>query len=206
VTPFDGDPSNTVIAASTTGNGAFAVADPRPVYARNGKDVYRTTGEYGVVPFHDVAGAVTANGQLDNGRWSVADPRPHSATPSLGLPAPNDRIVACIQALDGTFHRPFTTLELAFLQNLMDEDDVFALDGTSDSGWREHIGNAVPPAAAEAIANVMGTTLLLAWAGETFALSATPVWVRPVAVAIAVDQPDGSCSTRNTSSLSGGVA
>ncbi len=29
----------------------------------------------------------------------------------------------------------------------------------------------------------MGTTLLLAEAGETFMLSATPVWVRPVAVA-----------------------
>jgi len=56
----------------------------------------------------------------------------------------------------------------------------------------EHIGNAVPPAAAEAIASVMGTTLLLAWAGETFVLSATPVWVRPIAVALSVDQPEGA--------------
>ena len=46
-----------------------------------------------------------------------------------------------------------------------------------------------PPAAAEAIASVMAETLLLAWAGETFALSATPVWVQPIAIALAVDLP-----------------
>ena len=38
------------------------------------------------------------------------------------------------------------------------------------------------------IAEVMGTTLLLAWSGETFVLSATPIWVRPVAMALAVAQ------------------
>ena len=32
-------------------------------------------------------------------------------------------------------------------------------------------------------------TLLLAETGETFMLSATPVWVRPVAVALSVAQP-----------------
>lgn len=32
----------------------------------------------------------------------------------------------------------------------------------------------------------MGTTLLLAWSGETFLLSSAPIWVRPVAVALAV--------------------
>ena len=49
-------------------------------------------------------------------------------------------------------------------------------------------GNAVPPDAVEAIAGVMGTTLLLAWSGETFILSAAPIWVRPVAVALSVAQ------------------
>lgn len=62
-------------------------------------------------------------------------------------------------------------------------------DGLSDQAWRERIGNAAPPDAACAIAEVMGTTLLLAKAGETFMLSATPVWVRPVAVALSVAQP-----------------
>ncbi len=60
----------------------------------------------------------------------------------------------------------------------------------TSSDWRERIGNAVPPAAAEAIAGVMGTTLLLAEAGETFMLSNTPIWVRPVAVALSVAQQE----------------
>ncbi|PTC36857.1 C-5 cytosine-specific DNA methylase [Pseudomonas paraeruginosa] len=58
------------------------------------------------------------------------------------------------------------------------------------SDWRERIGNAVPPAAAEAIAGVMGTTLLLAEAGETFMLSNTTIWVRSVAVALSVAQQE----------------
>ncbi|WP_254176763.1 hypothetical protein [Pseudomonas aeruginosa] len=62
------------------------------------------------------------------------------------------------------------------------------LDGLSDSDWRERIGNAVPPAAAEAIAGVMGTTLLLASMGETFMLSSMPIWVQPVAIALSVQQ------------------
>ncbi|HDL5297462.1 hypothetical protein [Pseudomonas aeruginosa] len=52
---------------------------------------------------------------------------------------------------------------------------------------RPRVGNV--EAAAEAIAGVMGTTLLLAEAGETFMLSNTPIWVRPVAVALSVSQP-----------------
>jgi hypothetical protein len=32
----------------------------------------------------------------------------------------------------------------------------------------------------------MGQTLLLAWAGETFILSAQPVWVQPLAIALSV--------------------
>ena len=44
----------------------------------------------------------------------------------------------------------------------------------------------MPSDAACAIAEVMGTTLLLAWSGETFMLSAQPIWVRDVAMAITV--------------------
>ncbi|MCY1296154.1 hypothetical protein D9M70_455280 [compost metagenome] len=47
----------------------------------------------------------------------------------------------------------------------------------------------MPPDAARAIAEVMGTALLLAESGEKFMLSATPVWVRPVVVALSVAQP-----------------
>jgi hypothetical protein len=103
------------------------------------------------------------------------------------MPAINDQLIAVIRALDGTWHRPFTTLELAALQSLLDPEEFLELvDGLSDSAWRERIGNAVPPDAAAAIAGVMGTTLLLAMSGETFMLSNTPIWVRPVAIALSV--------------------
>jgi hypothetical protein len=107
----------------------------------------------------------------------VADPR---------LPAKTDKLVAVIRSLDNTWHRPFTTLELAALQSLIEPEEYLQLDGMSDSRWRSAIGNAVPAAAAQAIANEMCRTLLLAWSGTTFQLSATNVWVRPVAVALSV--------------------
>lgn len=171
--------SRTVIAASTTGQGAFAVQDPRPGMAKVKGDPYLTGGHYGVVPWDGQAGAVSASARQDNGRWSVADPR---------MPAANERLTCVIRSLDGTWHRPFTTLELAALQSLVDPEEQLELDGLSDQAWRERIGNAVPPSAAEAIAHVMGTTLLLAGAGETFMLSSMPIWVRPVAVGLSVSQ------------------
>jgi len=180
VTPFDA-PSGVVIGGSTTGQGAFAVADPRPNMPRGKGDHYLTGGHYGVVPWDQTSYAVAAAACHDNGHWSVADPRP--------MPAPADKLICRIRALDNTWHRPFTTLELAALQSLLDPEDSWMpwrLDGESDQAWRERIGNAVPSEAACAIAEVMGETLLLAWSGETFSLSMKPIWVRPVAVAIAV--------------------
>ncbi len=192
-----GEPSGSVIGASTTGQGAFAVADPRPK-ALNGehREGYSTQGHYGVVPWDRHSGAVPAFAKNNNGPWSVADPRDMPGEllqggPVSGLPAENDKLVAVIRALDGTWHRPFTTLELAALQSLFDPDEWFGfeMDGTSDSAWRERIGNAVPPDAAAAVAGVMGRTLLLAWAGETFMLSSDPIWVQPLTVALSVDVP-----------------
>jgi len=171
--------SRTVISGSTTGQGAFAVQDPRPGMKRGKGDAYLTGGHYGVVDWNSQCGAVSASAKQDNGRWSVADPR---------MPESNDRLTCVIESLDGTWHRPFTTLELAALQSLVEPEEQFELDGLSDQAWRERIGNAVPPAAAEAIAHVMGTTLLLAAAGETFMLNAMPIWVRPVAVGLSVAQ------------------
>ena len=141
------------------------------------------------VPWDTSAGAVSSSACHDNGRWSVADPRASGfSTGNEGLPSAEERLVARIIAEDGTWHRPFTTLELASLQGLVDPEEQFELDGLSDSAWRERIGNAVPPPAAAAIASEMGRTLLLAWSGETFALGCTPIWVRPVAVALSVAQ------------------
>jgi hypothetical protein len=42
--------------------------------------------------------------------------------------------------------------------------------------------------AAEAIADVMGTNLLLAAHSETFMLSSMPIWIRPVAVELSVSK------------------
>lgn len=189
VTGWD-ESAGTVISGSTTGQGAYAVADPRPSLERGKGDHYLTGGHYGVAKWDEPSGAVSAAACHDNGRWSVADPRIDGFTHgvNVGMPAANDKLVAMIRALDGTWHRPFTTLELAALQSLVDPEEYLELDGLSDSDWRERIGNAVPPDAAEAIAGVMGTTLLLAWSGETFMLSSAPIWVQPVAVALSVAQ------------------
>ncbi|WP_235872812.1 DNA cytosine methyltransferase [Pseudoxanthomonas winnipegensis] len=169
------EPAGTVIARSDTGQGAYAVADPRPRNQRAPGDAYVTNGHYGVVPWAAPSGAISSSAGHDNGHFSVADPR---------LPAATDKLVCVIRAEDDTWHRPFTTLELAALQSLVDPEEKLELDGLSDQAWRERIGNAVPPAAARAIAEEMGRTLLLAWTGQTFALGSTPIWVRDVALAL----------------------
>lgn len=184
--------SMAVTSAHGTGQ---AVADPRSGMAGDRK-AYLTGGHYGVVPFTSASGAVSGAACHDNGRWSVADPRVCESVQfaQFGkldpMPAADEKMVAHIRAIDGTWHRPFTTLELAALQSLVDPEEQLKLDGLSDSAWRERIGNAVPSSAAQAIASEMGRTLLLAWSGETFALSAAPVWVRPVAIGISVAQGD----------------
>jgi len=169
--------------------GGIAVADPRPGLDRTRGDHYLTAGHYGVVPWNSPAYAVIGSARHDNGFHNVADPRAQpnpTDVPISQLPAPDQRLVAVIRSLDGTWHRPFTTLELAALQSLVDPEEQLELDGLSDSAWRERIGNAVPADAAAAIAGAIGTTLLLAWSGETFVLGATPIWVRPIAVALRV--------------------
>ncbi|MBO9898875.1 DNA cytosine methyltransferase [Xanthomonas phaseoli pv. dieffenbachiae] len=165
--------TGTVIGGDDTG--AYAIADPRLPNQRQAGDAYLTNGHYGVVPWDSCTGAVSAAAGHDNGRWSIADPR---------LPAARQNLVCRITSLDNTWHRPFTTLELAVIQSLVEPEEMLELDGLSDQAWRERIGNAVPPAAARAIAEEIGRTLLLAWTGQTFALSSTPIWVRNVAVAL----------------------
>lgn len=188
---WDG-PVTTITGANHISGGAMCVADPRPAVQKQPGDSYIGNGNYGVVGWKQTAGVVSASACYDNGRWSVADPRgldgidPGPAENNSVTPEPNEKCNVVIIARDGTFHRPFTTAELAILQSLMDPEDMFDLDGTSDAGKRERIGNAVPPDAAAAIASTMGKTLLMAWTGQTFALSALPIWVRPVAAALAV--------------------
>lgn len=198
----------TVTGSDRVGSGALSVADPRPHGLNaNGRGINPDVGvmyvdHYGVLGWNETSKAVSGAAGIDNGRWSVADPRGPAVppTPVLALPSAKDRLVCVIRALDGTWHRPFTTLELAALQSFFDPEEVFAflrdpsapafdfmLDGKSDSAWRERIGNAVPRAAGKAIASTMGRTLLLSWAGETFMLSTEAIWVQPLEVALALD-------------------
>ncbi|MBI8743359.1 DNA cytosine methyltransferase [Pseudomonas aeruginosa] len=176
-------PAGTIIAGGKGGQGGQggqqSVADPRILHRGKG-DNYLTGGHYGVIGFNQHSGAIAASSRYDSGRFSVADPR---------IPAANERLTCIIRSLDGTWHRPFTTLEKAALQSLVEPEEYLVLDGMSDKDWSERIGNAVPPHAAESIADVMGITLLLAEQGETFRLSNTPIWVRNVAVALSVSQP-----------------
>ena len=120
----------------------------------------------------------------------MADPR--------DLPPADLKCCPLIVALDGTWHRPFTTLEHAALQSFpvlpSDGAGWLVLDGRSESRWRERIGNAVPPDAAQAVASTMLRTLLLADLGTTFMLSTDPIWVdrdldRSLAIALGVDVP-----------------
>lgn len=203
----DWDRSSRTVTAGGKGvqGGHLSVADPRPNMRRTEGDHYLTGGHYGVVRWDEPAGAISASACHDNGRWSVADLRnlptcTNSQTEAVAMPKATDKLVCRIQALDGTWHRPFTTLELAALQSFIDPEAWFApggpgaqgehfvLDGASDQRWREGIGNAVPRKSAKAIGEVMGRTILLARSGETFALGSTPIWVQPLAVALSVDQ------------------
>jgi len=174
------DAATTVTGTDRIGSGAQSVADPRVKIS--GVNGFLNAGHYGVMPWGASCGAVIGSAGCDNGRWNVADPR---------LPGGSENVRALILALDGTWHRPLTTLELAALQGLVDPEALLELEGASHSAWRERIGNAVPPPAAAAIASMMGETLLMAWGGVSLALSKTPIWVRDLAIGIAVDLPAG---------------
>ncbi len=168
VVPWDGT-SRAVTGAEQVHKAAIAVADPRTGWGEGAH-----TSKLAVQPYDAPARTVTGSDRVASGAPCVADPR---------LPEPGEQLVAVIQALDGTWHRPFTTFELAALQGLVNPHEHLELAGLSDADWRERIGNAVPPPAAQAIASVMGSVLLRAWSGEGFMLSAEPIWVQPILAA-----------------------
>lgn len=189
------EPAGTVIATSGTGNGAFALSEkvtesdaipvenPKPACLYNNeRDSYASQGHYGVCDWQEPSNAITGYAKYDRGKFAVADPR--------SLPKPADKLICRIITPEGNWHRPMTTLELAALQSLIDPDDIQTLHAMNDTQRRKQIGNAVPPDAAAAIASVFAQTLLLAWSGESFMLSSQPIWVKPIAVALAVDIPD----------------
>lgn len=116
----------------------------------------------------EASGTVVGHACHDNGRFSVADPRWPASVP-----------FPVIISLDGTWHRPLTTLECAALQSfpVMVDGQPLTLDGKSNSAWRVRIGDAVPPDGAKPIAMQMLLTLLHADAGSFVLSSGGAVWV-----------------------------
>lgn len=183
VAPWDSQ-SGSVTGSTCHDNGPWTIADPR--IHMSGE-----YGQYGVIPWDSSMGAVSSQSASGGGRYSVSDPRTDDmASP----PGQNDKGVFLIRALHGgAWHRPFTTLELAVLQGFILDTP---LDGQSDTRWRMAIGNAVPPPAARAIAEVIGRAIMLARAGETFVLGSTPVWVQPLVAAVSVQSFFGEFNGR----------
>lgn len=172
------DPANTIAGGSHPGQGAFSVGDPRIASTPR-------VGAYGVIPWEEAAKTVTGAARIDNGAWAVCDPR-LSDEPVMVIRdvrrAPD--AVPIIAAADGTWHRPLTTLELAALQGLptrMPDGAPLRLAGTSVSAWRERIGNAVPPPAAQAIAERMLIALVESDLSAFSLHGDTEVWVSPEA-------------------------
>jgi len=72
-------------------------------------------------------------------------------------------------------------LELAALQSFpltLPDGRPLVLAGNSDAKWRERIGNAVPPDAAESMGNEVLMAFLLSRTGD-FLLSNSGIWVMP---------------------------
>jgi site-specific DNA-cytosine methylase len=163
-------------ARTTASNGPSVVADHRLGCTPRGN----TRGPLGVQKYDETASTVFGSLDLHAGPAAVADIR---------IPGNDERLdpPPVIIALDGTWHRPLTTLELLALQSFpvrfLDGSPVI-LSGKSDSAWRERIGNAVPPEASRRIHEQILLPLLQHAVGETFVLSSseTPLWVRREAI------------------------
>lgn len=200
VRPWEGT-AFTVTGEDSLGSGGQSVADPRIPF----NNVFRVTswgetagavtggrgstgtcvadprlsctprnGTLGVQAWYEPAATVTGAGDIHAGAAAVADPR---------IPADNDRLdpPPVIISLDGTWHRPLTTLELAALQGfpvVMPDGSPLILAGKLDAAWRERIGNAVPPPAARAIAEQILLALMASQRNE-WALGSTGIWVVP---------------------------
>ncbi len=181
------EPSGTVIGEARIDKG-YSVADPRI-----GAEGASHAGKYGIEGWEQPAHTVIAQARTGKSWAAISDPRPAAYThavdlrgevpavrgPRLDLTA-RGGCTAIIRAADGTWHRPLTTLELAVIQGFpaqLADGSPLVLPGRSHARWRELIGNAIPPAAAEAIAKSCLDTLNAAAVG--FRLCGEPIWVSP---------------------------
>lgn len=160
-------PTITGGAGVGTSNGPQAVADHRLGCSPR-------SGSYGVDGWNDTLSTVIGSGDIHAARVAIADPR---------IPGNDERPdpPPVIVALDGTWHRPLTTLELLALQSFpvrFADGTPVVLAGKSDSAWRERVGNAVPPDASRGIHEQILLAMVQHAVGETYTLGTTPVWVR----------------------------
>lgn len=174
VVPWDTE-SGTVTGNARAQSGSFSVADPAVRYAYN--------KGYAVVGWEESANAMAGCSAVGCGTYAVQDPRvdppvgwltvddvmvfletpgpwaivdrssdgpPLAIIHDLQKPSP---IPLRIVARDGTWHRPFTTLEIAVLQGLPPtmHGKPLCMTGPATAD-RKQIGNLVPPPAAMAIA------------------------------------------------------
>lgn len=164
VVDFD-EPAGTIVGHHKHDRAPASVADPRvpwPHEVRKGRPHC-----YGVADWERPSGVIRGRHEVCNTTASVADPRwptpthwivmgedgvPEIHGPALDI-ASKRPCYLVIRALDGCWHRPMTDLELAVIQGFpaYHAGEMLALEGPSGAR-RKHIGNAVPPGSAEAIA------------------------------------------------------
>lgn len=167
-------PIGTITGQTHPSNGAFSVADPRI----NGKG--SRPDLFGVLRWDKPAKTISGSASVSGSNCPVAcaDPRVAEA---VAMPAPEDVLdpVPIIVALDHTWHRPLTTLELLVLQAFPWEIDgkPVELAGKSQARHRKAIGNAVPTKAGKAMGEQFGICLLANDAGVGFMLSSAGIWV-----------------------------
>lgn len=191
VAPWD-SPAATVTASRGPGGGIRSISDPRYPWTGAHESKMR------VADWSGPAKTITGSDRVGSGAPSVADPRATASFPTslevekhAHLPELEARGVWVIRSLDDCWHRPMTVLERAALQGLLDPDTAgefsAAVAGSTVSQVSEWVGNAIPPPAMAASLRAAGLAILLSRAGETFALSACPVWVRPFARALLLE-------------------
>ena len=158
--------ASTITGAHGSNNCALSIADPRMGCSPR-------SGTMGVQKWDGPSTTVIGSADIHSSAASIADPR---------IPADNDRPdpPPIIVSLDGTWHRPLTTLELAALQSLplTVNGKPLQFSGNSDAGWREQIGNMVPPDAAEVMAE-QALYAFIASVERVWTMAAEGIWVAP---------------------------
>lgn len=177
------EPAPTVTGATHVANGAPCMADIRVCDKGNPKSGFMRVMEWDK-PSLTVVGSGDVHAR--SGAVIVADPRIDELPE---VPKDDEKGYWVIISPDNKWHRALTTYELAMLQSFepyFEDGTPFQLIGGSDKTWREWIGNAVPPLAAQAIGDVVLLALMVSSdaalefrLGDIFSLPDDDVWVLP---------------------------